>query len=421
MISATWWTRLASMSASAAAIILTSYGLETSAHQNDPSSLPRLTEGGLRYLGGFRTPVEAMDGVDFTYGGSPIAFNAANHSLFVGSDDGKVAEISIPTPVNSVDAKAMPAASYLQRAFVDPTEGHLRDVSPSDVSLYGLLVYRNRLIGAASIYYDANNNQRVSHFSRSLLLRQPSFSGWSRVWNAGRSGLVSGMMALVPSEWQAKLGGPAITGQCCIPIVSRTSYGPAAFAFDPAQVGQPTVPAQPLLYYDSNHTTLGRWEDSNATYGIATRIRGVAIIAGTRTALFIGSNGLGPACYGKGTADKSLVGTTDATDGGSWCYDPTDSNTGTHAYPYRYQAWAYDLNDFAAVKAGKKKPWDVVPYGVWPLTFPTPAAQWLIGGVGYDAHRQTLYVSQRHADRSQFTASPIIHAFTLSVTRTSRE
>ena len=30
---------------------------------------------------------------------------------------------------------------------------------------------------------------------------------------------MAGMMAPVPSEWQAKLGGPALTGQCCIPIV----------------------------------------------------------------------------------------------------------------------------------------------------------------------------------------------------------
>jgi hypothetical protein len=403
------------MSACASAILLTSFGLDASAQLSDPSSLPRLAESGIGYLGGFRTPAESMNGVDFTYGGSPVAFNPANHSLFVGSSDGKVAEISIPTPVNSVDTREMPAASYVQRAFVDPTEDHLRDVSPSDVTLYGLLVYRNRLIGSASIYYDANNNQRISHFSRSLSLTQPSFSGWSRVWDPGRTGLVAGMMALVPPEWQAKLGGPAITGQCCIPIISRTSYGPAAFAFDPARVGQPTVPAQPLLYYDAGHTTLGRWEDSNATYGIATRIGGVAIVAGTRTALFIGSNGLGHACYGKGTADKSLVGGTDPVDGGSWCYDPADSNKGSHAYPYRFQVWAYDLNDFASVKAGQKRPWEVVPYGVWPLTLPTPARQWLIGGVGYDAERQILYVSQRDANRGEFTSSPVIHAFTLRV------
>jgi len=410
MIERNLWTRFAIRSACAAAIILSVDGLHTSAQFNDPSALPLLTKDGLRYRGGFRMPGEAMMGANFDYGGSPIAFNPAKNSLFVGNVDGKVAEISIPNPVNSDNAKAMEMATYLQPAFVDPTEGHLKEVSTSDIVLYGLLVYGNRLIGAVSIYYDASNKQRRSHFSRSLSLTTPSFSGWSQVWETERTGLVSGWMSLVPTEWQSRLGGPAITGQCCIPIVARTSYGPAAFAFNPALVGQPTVPAQPLVYYDSNHTTLGRWEDQNPAYGMTARIGGVAIIAGTRTALFVGSTGLGAACYGSGTADKAAA---DASPTDNICYDPDDSNQGNHAYPYRYQIWAYDLNDFAAVKSGAKRPWEVVPYGVWPLTFPTSAAQLRIGGVAYDAQREILYVSQRDGNRGEFSSSPLIHAFTL--------
>lgn len=382
--------------------------------QTDPSTLPRLEQSGLTYLGGFRGPVTAISGGGLEYGGSPIAFNPANNSLFVGSDN-KIAEISIPAPVNSADPKSMPAATYLQPAFVDPTEGHLRDVyAGSDgIYLYGLLVYGTRLHGAASIYYDASNSQRLSHFARSLSLTTPSFSGWSQVWQADRQGFVSGMMALVPAEWQSKLGGPAIAAQCCIPIVSRTSYGPSAFAFNPALVGQATVPAQPLLYYDQNHRTLGPWEGQNETYGMTTRVGGVALIAGTRTALFFGSNGLGPACYGSGTADKALA---DASLTDNICYDPTDPNQGNHAYPYRYQIWAYDLTDFAAVKDGTKQPWDVLPYGVWPLEFPTPATKLVIGGVAYDAQRQIVYVSQKDANRGDFSTGPLFHPFKVNAT-----
>jgi hypothetical protein len=403
------WSRCALACALTVSIVSGLYGFKTSA-QSHPSSLQRLDESDLNYLGGFRVPGDAIAGTNFTYGGGPIAFNPANRSLFVGSSDGKVAEISIPAPLNTADPKAMPVATYLQPAFIDPTEGHRHEVSSSDVVLYGLMVHDNRLVGATSIYYDARYSQKLSHFARPLSLLERRFSGWSEVGETGRSGLVSGWMSAVPAEWQSELGGPAITGQCCIPIITRTSYGPSAFAFDPSRVGQPTVPAQPLLYYDSAHPTLGQWEDSNATYGMATRVGGVAIIAGTRTALFVGSNGLGPACYGAGTANQALA---DASE--EFCYDPTDSNKGVHAYPYRYQVWAYDLNDFAAVKAGTKQPWEVLPYGVWPLTFPTAAPQLLIGGVGYDPHNQTLYVSQRHADQGEFTLSPIIHAFKLDV------
>ncbi len=411
MIEPKLWTRFAVRSACAAAIILGLQGLLTSAQSTDPSGLPLLTQEGLIYLGGFRVPADPMNGVDFSYGGTPIAFHPATNSLFVGAGDEKVAELSLPEPINRSDVNALPAATYLQRTFVDPTEGRLQEVSTSNVVIYGLLVYGNRLYGSAAIYYDANNVQRVSHFSRSLQLTERSFSGWSRVWDAGRSGFVSGMMALVPPEWQARLGGPAITGQCCISIITRTSFGPAAFAFDPAKVGQPVVSATPLLYYPSDHPTLGEWTASNSTYGSTTRVAGVAIIAGTRTALFIGSNGLGPYCYGDGTADKAAA---DASRG-HLCYDPTNPHKGPHGYPYRYQVWAYDLNDFAAVKAGKKKPWEVRPYDVWELTFPTPAWSFSLGGVAYDAQHQMLYVSQRVAD-GFYARRPVIHAFKLSAT-----
>jgi len=281
-------------------------------------------------------------------------------------------------------------------------------------------VYGDRLYGTAYIYFDAANAQRVSHYSRSRQLKQRSFSGWSQVGENGKSGFVAGMMAPVPKEWQAKLGGPAITGQCCIPIVTRTSFGPAAFAFNPLQIGQPKVPATPLLFYPSSHPTLGSWSGTspNPTYGSTTEILGVAVVAGTRSVLYFGRNGLGPNCYGAGTGDKSLVGTSPPGGGEPFCYDPTNSYKAPHAYPYRYQVWAYDLNDFAAVKAGKKKPWDVVPYGVWPLTLPTADTGVVrLGGVGYDAERQLLYLSQLRGDTADDAARPVIHTFHVSAQR----
>ena len=206
--------------------------------------LPRLEPGDLQYVGGFRLPAQSVSSDDFSFGGQPLAFSPATNSLFVGSYRGNVAEVSIPAPINTSNVNAMPFASYLQ-PFVDPTEGHLSEVSSGGVNLSGLMVYGNRLYGTASIFYDANNTQRFSHFSRSLQLNQPSFSGWSSVWRADQSGFVSGWMTAVPNEWQALLGGPALTGQCCVPIAWRTSAGPAAFAFDPSQIGQSSVAASP--------------------------------------------------------------------------------------------------------------------------------------------------------------------------------
>ena len=96
----------------------------------------------------FRVPAETVNGMSFSYGGQAVAYDPATNSLFVSSH-GYVAEVSIPTPVNSSDVNAMPFATFLQ-PFDDPTEGHLRDVSDGDVKMDSLMVYGNRLYGTAT-------------------------------------------------------------------------------------------------------------------------------------------------------------------------------------------------------------------------------------------------------------------------------
>lgn len=374
---------------------------------SDPSTLPLIQFNDLHYIGAFRVPSQTSNGDTFEIGGHPVAYNPARNSLFMGSRLGKIAEISIPQPVNSADVTALPRASFLQ-GFYEPTEGRIAEVPGVGTAVDGILVYGNRLYGTASVYYDANNEQKVSHFSRSLTLNQASFAGWTRVWESGKSGFVSGDMALVPQEWQSALGGPAITGQYGTPIVWRTSWGPSAFAFDPTLVGSSAVPAVPLVYYSSEHQTLGSWSGSNPTYGATTDKGGVAIIAGTRSLLFFGRNGTGPYCYGNGTGDQSLAGTI-GPDGAHWCYDPTNAAKGPHAYPYQYQIWAYDLAELAAVKRGEKKPWDVRPYGVWPFSLPIAEASVRITGIGYDSATQTIYLSQMRAEKDGYANRPVVH------------
>ena len=89
---------------------------------------------------------------------------------------------------------------------------------------------------------------------------------------------------------------------------------------------------------------------------------------------------------------------------------PRSLRKGTHGYPYRYQFWAYDLADFAAVKAGAKQPWEIVPYAVWPFELPTPEKTVQIGGVAYDAQRQLLYVSQMYGRFRRLLCSPTRHS-----------
>ena len=195
------------------------------AQSPDPSSLPRISFADLTYVGAFRMPRNAEGGEGFSYGGLHLAFNSARNSLFASSLHNNVAEVTIPAPVNTTDLNLMPFASYLQ-PFSDPTEGHFRELEnggSNPAVLAGLIVQGNRLYATGSIYYDAMNTQVLSHFSHSTNLSEPSFAGMSQVWDTGKAGYVGGYMANMPLEWQSRLGGPVLTGQCCIAIASRTS------------------------------------------------------------------------------------------------------------------------------------------------------------------------------------------------------
>lgn len=375
----------------------------------DPTALPRLTFEQLQYRGAFRLPADDSNGDSFSLTPGPIAFNPNAGSLFVGARSGRIAEVSIPEPVINGDITALPFARYVQ-GFADPAEGHLKEIASDGVNLSGLLVYGNRLYGSGLIYYDANNTQALSHFSRPMKLSDSGASAMRRVGQKGRTGFVAGYMAPIPAEWQTKLGGPAITGQCCVPIVSRTSWGPSAFAWNPDDLTRGDASATPLLYYDSDHPTLGAWEGSNPTYGGTIQMGGVALIDGTSTALFVGRNGTGTFCYGEGTADQSLVGKRTG-DGERYCFDPAYTSKAQHAYPYRYQMWAYDLNDWAAVRAGKKDPWEVKPYGVWPFDLPFPEPNTRVAGVAFDRATRRLFVAQMEADKDGFSYRPLIHVF----------
>jgi len=72
--------------------------------------------------------------------------------------------------------------------------------------------------------------------------------------------------------------------------------------------------------------------------------------------------------FDTGTMPGTLTTIHDNT---AWVYDGSGlTSKGETAYPYRYQMWAYDLNDLAAVKAGTKLPHEVQPYAWW--NFHTP-------------------------------------------------
>jgi hypothetical protein len=238
------------------------------------------------------------------------------------------------------------------------------------------------------IYYDATNSQTQSLFVRSTDL---STTGQVRgPYQVGplKAGFYSGYMAAVPDALQSALGGPVLTGNCCLNIISRTSYGPAAFALDP-----PTAVSQknavPLLYYPSDHTTLGGYNGVTNYFGGSDNMGGVVVPDGFGSVLFFGQHGT-TFCYG----------------GATECKDPSNPYQGVHGYPYQSYVWAYRVDDLGDVRSGKKAPWAITPYATWIL--PELGGS-RIGGVAYDPARRLIYVSQIDGDGPR----PLIHVYTI--------
>jgi hypothetical protein len=362
------------------------------------------------YQGAFRLPQGEINGSSFAYGGTALAFNPAHNSLFVVGHDHhqRVAEVSIPAVYSSSRPRHLETASLLQ-PLTDATEDTLSRIGPNTAKIGGLLPFADRLYLTGYLYYDGAGEQKLSHFvSGTDLTLRGDARGPFRV-DAPMAGVVSGYMGLVPPAWQDALGGPVLTGNCCLGVIGRTSFGPAAFTINPSDIGvKDPVPATPLVYYPAAHPTLGPWEGTNEYFNGTSQVTGIVFPIGSRSVLFFGRHGLGAFCYGPGTDSSERAGLP--ADGGvdKWCFDPSDGNKGTHAYPYRYYVWAYDANDLAAVKAGKKKPWDVKPYAVWPFSLPYGGTG-LLKGAAYDPATGRVFVSQAYGDGEL----PVIHVYVL--------
>lgn len=357
----------------------------------DVPDLPRLERSAMVYEGSFRVPVQDRVGTDMTYGGYALGIDPVRQGLYFACHDylQQLAEVTVP-PLGAV-------ATLLQDC-TDVTQGRLPLVDDYLPRLGGSLWHDGRLILSAFGDYDADHSQTRSHFVVS-----PDFSNTGGLVGPLRvgelAGMVAGYMTPIPTEWREAFGGPALTGQCCVNIIGRSSAGPAASVFDPGDLGAiDPVEAQMLLGYPLEHA-LAEPESQNPWFNLTTRIVSLAFPPGSRSLLFIGRHGTGPYCY-----DTAEV-----------CDDPADPYKGPHAWPYIHQVWAYDALDLVRVQQGELQPWDPRPYAVWTLPEMDQTQSASVAGATYDPANGRLYITEAFGEDVD---SHQVHVYRISVPAT---
>jgi len=379
------------------------------------SDQPLVQQSDIVYKGSFSVP--EGDGVGcngstgahcFTYGGV-FGYNPNNNSLFMHGHAwvGGAGEVKIPPNFSST-------ATLLQNIY-DVADG--KQVDPGEVNGQGPsfgFVYNNRLILSGSTYYDADGTQVNTHGVSGFNFSLPNdFNGWFRFdpSTAANPRSLGGYMTNIPTEWQSVFGGPALTGNCCLSIISNSSAGPAASVFNPDDVGVTNpIQGKTVLFYPLSNP-LASVSTQNNLFNLATKMGGIAFPPGSRSILFFGMQGTGPYCYGCGIGQGASCPSSGC--GLGCCIDPVSGYEGTHAYPYRHQVWAYDANDLLAVKNGAKQPWDPRPYAIWTLSEMNSSGSATISGAVYDSTTGKLYITQA------FGSNPTVHVYQITVSGTT--
>lgn len=359
----------------------------------------------LEYQGSFRL------GNQYAYGARSMAFDAENQSLFISAHDqpspNQIGEVRIPATLAKGAVGSLPTAQQKQApANIGRWSRAPRGIS-SAMKSGGLIVWGDRLIGTVYEYYDGDANQVDSHY---MVMDKDNLAGSQvngcyKVGTLG-GGFSSGQICTVPSNWRDRIGKPMLVGGSALPINTRTSNGPCALAFDPAELagGSATAPVFNLISYPNwggstgsyrnpNDHPLALPDTQNDYYNTSTEIKGAVWAEGSDELVFFGSHGTGPWSY---------------TQGGST--DPGRPNDNVHAYPYRYQTWTYTADQLMEVKSGAKQSWQLRPE-VAQLTLPYASQQYRAGGVAYDSATQRVFIAQPFADG----ANPVVHVYTVGV------
>jgi hypothetical protein len=405
----------------AAALILTvPSGGRFAVHAGALPDLPLLSLEHIQYEGAFRLPTGTFGESSLDYSEGPLEYNAANNSIFIVGHNHQqaIAEFAVPDIVNSdalgdlnmADAPVQDFSTILGR----PSGGNTQEIN----TIGGMELVTGaggaQLLVNAYEYYDAPGDNTHS----TLVIRDAGDLAGSQVDGyfqfEGGAGHTSGWISPIPSEWQSILGGTHITGQSSgIPIISRTTVGPSAFAFAPRDIvgtGSVPVPVPTVKLLDFSldhplHTDLSNDSGGNDLWTHLSRATYGLVVPGTRTYATFGYSGghESGVCYKCTQNNGNLCGGYCAPDAGDY---------------YQYY-WLWDVYDLVSVKNGEMNSYDVRPYGCGEFATPFETSEHQIGGGTFDPASGLLYLTVQRADRDQGTyANPpvvIVYSFDLTI------
>lgn len=421
------------------------------------------------YLGAFRLPIGDMRPNTFEYGGNAMTFypdgdpagvdDGFTGSLFITGHDrlaygempdgSRVAEISIPAPVQSSSLDALNRASYLQ-PLTDVASGFFTGLD--EIPRIGLQYLNTPATGpllhiAWGMHFQPEE-PAPSHAWFNLDLANADMQG---SWFVSDQYVYStnGYMFDIPKDWaDSYLGGRYLaTGR--FRDGGWSGMGPSLFAYRPwvDERGTPApdgsiLDAMMLLHYADSHVT-DQIVDSLNGYQHPDEWEGGAWLTtadGRSGVLFVGTKGIGdkywygwvhPAGADLPCVETELLGQFDLcrlADGTPCPQEDLGGCTGHNDY----RGWwssafvgrfiLYNPNDLAQVAAGELSPEQPQPYAyldvddvlylnpdnVEPDMLGTGTQRiGRIGAAAYDRGNQILYVLEPFADGAQ----PVVHVW----------
>lgn len=361
-----------------------------------------ITETDISWIGSFRGIASG--------GGFGACYYPTNDSLFFNSEytDHKVLEQGpIPTLVQSSVMGDLNSIGVIQnRVTINPPD--LAGID-NTWNVWSAMPFGGDVYCTVRQFYDANLAATKGHLK--IANGTTSLSGTQTgLFKLGTNNpaFYAGYQGLIPSAWQASFGDkPCFCGASGMSIVTRSSFGPTAFAFDPSELGALTATAVDMVHYPFPAHPIANGDSQNLVYNHTSSIVGAIILDDSM--LFFGNHGLGPLEYGHGTANPELAG-TQAEDGEFFRYDPCISAKGYHAYPYTAQCWAYRMTDLAAAAAGSVEPWESSPYSIWTIDLPIAGCVSLFGVAQIHGTRRFI-LNQMHPNLASYFGEVVGHVY----------